>query len=234
MNEAVALLLAHSDEDEPRFERARHLGPILARSVLARAGRLLVISDAVTALPMALLGAQARVGQNLEVAERRRPRVVLVYRDGVGPELEVALLRRVTDDHDRPASGLLDQLVAFEAVEVRATEDLARDTRELLEREAAQAVFVVGDYGPLAPAVRAAADYARRSRVPLYAVEAAGAMLDGWSPVHPAGLSPEEWSPTVGGHPIEDGEDVAIARAAYHEAALAIRLEELLDELIRS
>jgi hypothetical protein len=232
MNEVIALLASSPHDDGPRSDRIRHLGPILARSVLARAGRLVVIGDAVNLLPLALLGAEARVSQELEVTERRRPRVLLVYQPGVGPELEVLLLHRTMDENDQPRASLLDQLVASEAVEARAARDLAQETRQILENEGAQAVFLVGEQGVLEPAVRAAADYGRRSRVPLYSVDAGRNVPEGWLSVEATEAPSTDWRPTLGGRPIEGGEDLEAATAADEEAALAVRLEELLDQLI--
>jgi hypothetical protein len=157
--------------------------------------------------------------------------MVLVYPEEGGPELESSLLHQRVDDDDEPRPSLLEALISLEAVEARPARDLAVAMRELLEAEGVRAVFLVGHSRPLEPAVQAAAEYGLQSRVPLYSVEAGDHVLAGWSPVV-AEASSEERKPTLGSHPVE-GEDLEIARAADEEAALAVRLEDLLDELIR-
>lgn len=226
-------ILAGGHESPWQNVRTVELALSLTRAVLARGQRLLVVANAATALPLALLAGQYRVRRNLESRERPAPRMVMIYDHRSGPALERRALMRSEQDgeatgHVEPSPGLLEQLARLGVIDLHWPGELQVVTGELLRRESVGAVFMLGDVASLAPAIQAATDHHREFRAPLFAVDAPLSDLpDSWRQVQ---VDAMVWQPELGSRPL-DGEAAEVALSADLDAAMVIALEATLDAL---
>ncbi len=224
MNEVVALLVDAAEFESVEAARTRAAVLAVAKTVLARGGRLLVHGDSPTVALLAAVALEYRVVQAVETVERRTAPLIIVggFRADV---VEDRLFSREQDN----VGGDLGELERFGVVETMPSV-LERALTEAYERYSPVAAFLVGRGDRLVSAAEDSHRHHRRTQMPLYATVDVPWTAD-WNRID-SQLSPTDYStPTLEGRSLK-GEDAEVAARADSDARVAVAVETIIDRLI--